>query len=140
MPGGEARLLRNVGDGTLENVTELVGLPVQAQAHLALWGDYDADGALDLYLGSLGGESRLFRQTQGVFRDVSDAVGLDPAVAPRTARWIDYDRDGWRDLVLTSARALPRTLRRLPARLARADGRRIVEDLRRLSRPRAGRP
>lgn len=44
------------------------------------------------------------------------------------------------DLVVTSARRLPRTLRRLPARLPRADGRRIVEDLRRMSRPRSGRP
>ncbi len=103
LPGGEARLLRNLGDGTLEDVTALVGLPDGLAAQLALWGDYDADGALDLYLGSLDGESRLFRQTAGTFQDVTERLGLEPAVAPSAARWIDYDGDGTADLHLSTA-------------------------------------
>ena len=102
-PGGGTRLLRNLGDGTLEDVTALVGLPDGISARIALWGDYDADGALDLYLGSLDGESRLFRQVAGAFRDVTELVGLEPAAAPLAARWIDYDGDGVADLHLTTA-------------------------------------
>ncbi len=102
-PGGEVRLLRNLGDGTLEDVTALAGLPAGLRAAVALWGDYDGDGALDLYLGSLDGDSRLFRQTHGAFQDVTERVGLDPAVAARAAQWIDYDGDRTADLHLSTA-------------------------------------
>jgi hypothetical protein len=43
-------------------------------------------------------------------------------------------------LSVTSSRRLGRTLRRLPARVKRSEGRRIVEALRRGSRPVSGRP
>ena len=75
-PGGEARLLKNLGDGTLENVTDLLGLPRIAGARAAAWADYDADGRLDLFVASTAGESVLLRQAEnGLFMDASASAG-----------------------------------------------------------------
>ena len=59
-------LFANQGDGTFEDATAQADLPVGGSAHLsASWGDYDGDGAPDLYMtdgwGPFGAGNRLFR-------------------------------------------------------------------------------
>ena len=43
-------LLRNKGDGVFEDVTLAAGLGEPIASHSAVWGDFDNDGHLDLFV------------------------------------------------------------------------------------------
>ncbi|BFM39586.1 FG-GAP-like repeat-containing protein [Synechocystis sp. LKSZ1] len=64
------------------------------------WGDYDADGDLDLLLAgssASGSIARIYRNNAGTFSDISAGLtGVDFA----SAAWGDYDNDGDLDLLL----------------------------------------
>jgi hypothetical protein len=98
---GAGHLLRNVGDGTFQDVTLRAGLGAISNPLLAVWNDYDKDGDPDLYIGS----SVLMQNNgDGTFQDVSMHVGIGHAGRDLGAEWVDYDRDGHVDLcVRTSA-------------------------------------
>jgi Flp pilus assembly protein TadD len=61
-------------------------------------GDYDNDGAVDIYLGATGGG--LWHNNGGTFR--RDARSNTARVGD-AAHFFDYDNDGWLDLVTTGA-------------------------------------
>ncbi len=69
-------------------------------------GDYDGDGADDLYFTVLDGRDRLYRNEGGRFVDRSLEVGLGAMVASNGAAWADVDRDGDLDLYVTSLATL----------------------------------
>jgi enediyne biosynthesis protein E4 len=64
-------LLANLGDGSFREATSEAGLPLDPSFHVAAaWGDYDGDGAPDLYvadgLGPFGGQiNPLYRNRSG---------------------------------------------------------------------------
>ena len=64
-PGARDSLLKNAGDGTFSDVTELVGLADQFASRSALWKDADGDGRPDLLLVSAEGQLRFFRGMPG---------------------------------------------------------------------------
>ena len=64
------------------------------------WGDYDADGLLDLYV-SNDGPNVLLRYDGGSFTDVT-ASPLDDAGDGAGVAWGDYDNDGDADLYLAN--------------------------------------
>jgi hypothetical protein len=83
----------------------------------AAWGDYDADGWLDLYLCDIAapltatpeefaaspGGNRLYRNRgDGTFEDVTAASGVGFKGVSMGAAWADYDNDGHLDLIVTS--------------------------------------
>jgi hypothetical protein len=106
-PQGKAptnHLYRNKGDGTFDDVTARAGLGASGWGQGACVGDYDGDGADDLFV-SYFGQNRLYRNRgNGTFEDVTRAAGLESA---RT-RWgtgcafLDYDRDGRLDLFVAN--------------------------------------
>src|SRR5262249_15531134 len=117
---GPARLFRNRGDGTFEEITERSGISVVGNARSAALADVDRDGDLDLfvcvtgdYYGQMpdppydskdGRPNRLYvNDGRGHFTDATAAWGLG-----RETRWslsslfADYDGDGRPDLLVTN--------------------------------------
>ena len=100
---GALQLLASVGEDRFEDVSERVGLAGIADAALALWVDYDADGRLDLFVGARAGASRLFRNEGGIFVDMTAGVGLATEGEVKSADWLDHDGDGRADLHVVTA-------------------------------------
>jgi len=117
---GPARLFRNRGNGTFEEITASSGISVVGNARSAAFADVDGDGDLDLfvcvtgdYYGQMpdppynandGRPNRLYlNDGHGHFTDATAAWGLD-----KTTRWslsslfADYDDDGRPDLLVTN--------------------------------------
>lgn len=108
---GPATLLRNLGNGTFEDVTD------QAKAGYGLggekamsWGavffDFDNDGWLDIYLGAMGLQAQttvLFQNKgDGTFADISAISGAADNRGARTVAVADYDGDGFLDLFVVN--------------------------------------
>jgi hypothetical protein len=112
------QLWRNQGDGTFEDVTAaagLAGLPATG----GVFGDYDNDGCLDVFLYAESYAERdalLHSKCDGTFEDVTLAAGLDDTQSSNTcgdpvnhtqtpsaaAAWLDFDADGLLDLYVAN--------------------------------------
>ncbi len=106
------RLYQNGGNADFVDVTERVGLDVDAYGMGATIADYDADGDLDIYITALG-PNVLLRNDAGRFVDVareagvlgeswSDDQGRSNDEWSTSAAWVDVDGDGWLDLLVTN--------------------------------------
>ncbi len=101
-------LLRNLGDGAFEDVTDAAGLLSFHPTQTAVWFDYDGDGWLDLFVGN---ESRpddphpceLFRNNRdGTFTECAAARGLAVQGFIKAVASGDFDNDGRPDLYLSN--------------------------------------
>jgi hypothetical protein len=101
------RLFRNNGDGTFTDVTEEAGIEPLVAGRSLVWGDYNNDGYLDLFV-SRGSDDPL-RQTfyknngDGTFTDVTEAAGFGALTNNRAAGWGDFDNDGYLDLYVVDS-------------------------------------
>lgn len=101
-------LLRNRGDGTFEDVTEAAGLLSFHPTQVGAWGDYDADGDLDLFIGNESNPEdphpcELYRNNgNGAFTEVAAEMGVDHTAYVKGAAWGDYDNDGRLDLYVSN--------------------------------------
>ncbi len=99
-------LLRNIGQGQFEDVTERAGL---SGANLDFCfgvaaADYDNDGFTDLFVCNAGRNALYRNRGNGTFADLTAAAGLDRKPADLLsvcAAWFDYDSDGLLDLVVS---------------------------------------
>lgn len=97
----EDQLFHNQGDGTFIDVTEQAGVAGcnECYSGSGLWWDYNGDGYLDLYVGNLKGENRMYEnQRDGTFIDVTEQTGLGGWGVTWTSVALDVGRDGFLDL------------------------------------------
>lgn len=97
---------------TFTNVTKEAGLegtPIQGSS--PVWGDYDNDGDLDLYVAysdwgfwTMGPDVFYRNNGNGTFTDVTKKAGLEKnkGACPH-ASFLDYDNDGYLDLYLCNS-------------------------------------
>lgn len=111
-------LYQNNGDFSFTNVTEQAGLPIYHAVYTgASFGDYDADGDLDLYLGKYVHSvenptdsihyNRLYRnEGDGTFTDVTVSSGIimDPTLTFQPV-WFDYNGDQFPELFVINDRS-----------------------------------
>ncbi len=103
-PAAEARLLRNRGDGSFEDITQSSGLAGVVEPRFGVWADVDGDRDLDLFIATLAGRIHLLINREGAnFVDSTESAGLDRAGLVLNAYFVDYDRDGLPDLHLRTA-------------------------------------
>jgi hypothetical protein len=93
------KLYRNDGNGRFEDVTTAAGLDISLHGMGVAAGDYDGDGAVDLFISAVGA-NRLFRNVGERFEDVTAKAGVagDENSWSTSCGWFDYDNDGDLDL------------------------------------------
>jgi len=108
---------RNKGNGTFEEVGEVVGIAYNGegseQANMGIApGDYDNDGWTDLFITTYANDNKtLFHNDgKGVFTDVSYPSGIGEPSIPLLGMatfFIDYNNDGWRDIFWVNGQLYP---------------------------------
>jgi len=102
------RLYRNRGNGTFENLAPTLGVEAADEPTFqAVFFDYDADGAPDLYLstdkGYIGlGQNHLFMNNLGAFTDVTAASGTGAMINSMGVAVGDFNGNGFQDLYCTN--------------------------------------
>jgi len=100
LPGN--RLYRNVGDGRFVEHTNAAGVRDTGFGMGCAVGDYDNDGAPDLYVVNFGANSLYHNNGDGTFTDVSDAAQVGDLGWGASAGFFDFDRDGDLDIYLVN--------------------------------------
>ncbi|PYV90371.1 MAG: hypothetical protein DMG05_10645 [Acidobacteria bacterium] len=100
-------LLRNQGNGTFKDVTSEAGLTGSQLdfCYGVAAGDFDNDGATDLFVCNTRKNALYHNQGNGSFVDVTERSGLGqkpPDTLSIQGAWFDYDNDGLLDLVLSN--------------------------------------
>jgi hypothetical protein len=99
-------LYHNEGNGRFTDQTTAIQeeLTPKWKGGGSVFGDYDNDGDLDLYVpvGAYASDQAeqniLLRNDGGGFRDVALEAGLTDSLPTDNALWLDYDRDGHLDI------------------------------------------
>src|SRR5277367_764810 len=98
-------LLHNEGDGTFQDRTDAAGLNVDNDRYsfACAWGDFNSDGAPDLYVANDFGRNNLYRNDgDGKFTVVSTEAGIEDVGAGMSASWFDFDNDGNQDVYVSN--------------------------------------
>ena len=96
------RLFRNRHNGTFEDVTAQSGIRHREYGMGACAGDYDNDGAVDLYVTNYGPNMLYRNMGNGRFTEVPGAGGANTALWSTSCAFTDVDRDGFLDLFVTN--------------------------------------
>jgi len=116
------RLYRSDG-GRFVEVAAAAGIADPTDTRAAAWGDPNADGRLDLYVGFTrrsGAANKLYlNDGNGRFTDVARDLGIDVKGETRQVSWVDFDNDGRVDLFVA--------FRDAPNMLFHNDGNKFVD-------------
>jgi len=101
---GQGILYRNNGDGTFTDVTASAGVgDAGGGSEGAIWGDYDNDGDLDLYVTDESAANILFENSGAeTFTNVAGARGVADPGTGITSLFADYNRDGLLDIYIVN--------------------------------------
>ncbi len=104
--GNRNLLYRNEGSGRFTQITNSPVLTFPAESSVPVWGDYDNDGYLDLFIGTpRTASSALFHNNRdGTFTVVTNSVAASDVGNSQGAAWGDYDNDGHLDLLVGGSR------------------------------------
>ena len=91
-------LYRNNGNGTFTDVTAEAGVGDRGYGMGCVFGDYDNDGDLDLYVTNYGPNVLYRNNGDGTFTDVTAEAGVGETRWGTGAAFGDYDNDGDLDL------------------------------------------
>ena len=99
-------LLRNLGNGSFEDVSRKAGLTGVGLGYCfgVTVGDYDNDGDRDLFIGNAGPNALYRNNGDRTFTDVTAGSGLDNKPADLLsvdAAWLDFDQDSLLDLFVS---------------------------------------
>ncbi|HUE54673.1 MAG TPA: FG-GAP-like repeat-containing protein [Candidatus Udaeobacter sp.] len=100
---GTSRLLRNLGDGRFEDVTEDTGIHLGGNGWGCAAGDFDNDGKTDLAVCLSDGVRLLHNKGDGRFEEVTEKAGIRREKGCVGLTFVDYDHDGDLDLYVTMA-------------------------------------
>ena len=102
-------LYRNNGDGTFTDATQTAGIYNTTGKGLGVvWGDYNNDGAADIYVANDSTENLFYRNNgDGTFEEVGFMVGValsenGAAENGMGTTFGDWNNDGWFDLTVTN--------------------------------------
>jgi Tfp pilus assembly protein PilF len=101
--GGTSRLLKNLGRGQFEDVTQAARINLGGAGLGCAAGDFDNDGHTDLAVCLAGGVRLLRNQGDGTFADVTHAAGIRQEKDCVSVTFVDYDHDGDLDLYIVQA-------------------------------------
>ena len=103
MIAAPCQLFRNNGDGTFTDVAKEAGVLNNRYAKGAVWGDYDGDRLLDLYVSNLDDLNRLYHNLgNGKFESVAADLGVQQPEHSFSAWFWDYDNDGALDIYVAT--------------------------------------
>jgi glycosyltransferase A (GT-A) superfamily protein (DUF2064 family) len=91
-------LYRNNGNATFTDVTEQAGVGDQGYGMGCVFGDYDNDGDLDLYVTNYGPNVLYRNNGDATFTDVTEQAGVGAAGWSTGSAFGDFDNDGDLDL------------------------------------------
>ncbi len=92
--GANNRCYTNEGNGTFRDRATELGLAHDGRSRGAVWGDFDNDGDLDLYVTNRGQPNLYYKNVDGHFTDISDSLGVALNADSRGVALADYDNDG----------------------------------------------
>ncbi len=94
-----SRLYHNEGNGKFVDVAAKLGVAEDQCTKGCAWGDYDADGRLDLFVSNMNAPCRLFHQEpDGTFIDVAPKLKVTGPTRGFACWFWDYNNDGHLDL------------------------------------------
>lgn len=124
-PNGErGALFRNQKDGAFLETTLKAGITFSGKTMGVLWGDFNNDTFVDLYLINYGPNVLYQNQGDGTFADVTAKAGVGDPSWGTSGAFVDYDHDGDLDLFVTNfvdASRLPERGAEFPGGLPGAD-------------------
>ena len=97
------QLFRNNGDGTFSDVAVQADVQNHRFTKSVIWGDYNADRFLDLYVSNFKGANRLYRNNgDSTFTDVAAELNIDQPMRSFPAWFWDFDNNGDLDLYVSA--------------------------------------
>lgn len=97
------QLFRNNSDGTFSDVAAAAGVQNYGFTKSVIWGDYNADRFLDLYVSNFKGINRLYRNNgNGTFTDMAEQLNISLPMRSFPAWFWDFDNDGVLDLYVSA--------------------------------------
>ena len=106
--GPPSKLYRNDIRRHFTHVNAQVGLNVIGLTQGAAWGDYNLDGALDLYSNEDTGDNQLFENVNRQnFNEVTVTSGVVTQGNSYGTAWGDYNNDGFPDIFIATCNSSP---------------------------------